>query len=719
MPEARFGLLKLAPERAEPSKEDPEGGEGEGETAGGKDRHSEGRPFGEIRGSSRASIPGIIPGFPLFTQDGLPIFAHSGRTYLPVPRENAGPMRILKSIWRFTMSIRFGVALILALMVVMMFATQFEASTSTRAMKHFIYGSAWFDAGVFLFVVNLVVNTLRRRPYGFRHAGFLTVHVGVLTIVAGGLATRWFGIDGTMPIPEGSTSRAILLPESDLVVEAGGAAHRFTTHYDLEPWRQNHDDVFEIPGTKYAVRIDRYYPTGAVSDTLVDSASGEGPIVQVAVGNGASEPISGWLVARSPEQSFADVSGVRVHLAESDRIGAIEESWMRAAAPASGSAAKASAPANAGTLRLVWADGGMENLVVPAAGDAVLPTTRPGIRVHVDQVFRAFVLTDDGFAEGEGAAPNPAIRFHLVAGGGSIEEHFSFAQFPEFRMSPNEGEEHLLSHADWIPSPDALAAGGAPRAREIAFEWMGTGVLVTHTSWEDPLDGTPIGLGETRRFASAGVVLRVLQAAADGRVARTVEKVSDEVMNPVVHVRLEVESAGPIRHAGIFDLLRGGRGLEPANVDPNRAWVFHGTEHAFATPDGPIRVRYESRRIPLEFGIELNDFIEKQYPGVALAASYESHVRVVPGDGEPFPEKIYMNHPLKYAGFTFYQASFQRTPEGETTVLSVARDPGMTVSFVGYCILVFGLLVIFFVKPTLRRLDDRIARSRAAAKGTP
>jgi cytochrome c biogenesis protein ResB len=128
----------------------------------------------------------------------------------------------------------------------------------------------------------------------------------------------------------------------------------------------------------------------------------------------------------------------------------------------------------------------------------------------------------------------------------------------------------------------------------------------------------------------------------------------------------------------------------PASIDPNRAWVFHGSEHAFHTPEGPLKVRYESRTIPIPFGIRLDDFIERRYPGVEMAASYESHVHVVPAIGDPFVEKIHMNHPLKYGGYTFYQASFQRTPEGEITVLSVAKDPGMTVSFVGYCVLVAG-----------------------------
>jgi hypothetical protein len=596
-------------------------------------------------------------------------------------------------------------------MFVMMFATQFEASTSTRAMKHYIYGSAWFDAGVYLFVVNIVVNTLRRRPFGFRHAGFLTVHSAILMIVAGGLMTRYLGTDGTMPIPEGGESRSILLPDSDLVVEFDGRTTRVPTHFDLQPWKPDQERVVEIPGTSYALRIDRYFPSAAVTDTLLEESSGQGPIVQVALGTGETEPTSGWLLARDPAQGVAQVGSVTLRFVESPALAGIRETWAKRPAP------KPAPPAPhgpAGTLQLVWADGGMETITVPS-NESRVRTTRAGVDVHVDQIFRAFVLTDTGFADGEGAAENPALRFHLVDANGPIEEHFSFTHFPEFRATPPEGKEHRLSHALWMPTDHAH---GAPlgEERELVLEWREPGTIVTHTSWKDTLDGAPIGVGETRAFTDAGLLLRVLQAAPDGRVARTVTKISDEVENPVLHVRLE-ERDDTIRHAGLFDFLRGEHGLTPAAIDPNRAWVFHGSEHAFATPEGPLTVRYESRTIPLPFGIRLDDFVERRYPGIETAASYESHVQVVPTSGDPFAEKIHMNHPLKYGGYTFYQASFQRTPEGEITVLSVAKDPGMTFSFFGYCVLVAGLLVIFFVKPYLRRLDDRIARARAAALG--
>jgi hypothetical protein len=186
-------------------------------------------------------------------------------------------------------------------------------------------------------------------------------------------------------------------------------------------------------------------------------------------------------------------------------------------------------------------------------------------------------------------------------------------------------------------------------------------------------------------------------------------------MRPAIQVALvEPDDSEPLRLASVVDLIRGKRPLKLASVDPNRSWLFHNEDEVeFTTPEGPIVVRYEGRTVPLDFGIHLEDFREETYPGISMAASYESHVLVRPAVGTEFPHEIKMNHPLKHAGYTFYQASFQRTPQGEEiTVLSVARDPGMQVSFFGYCVLSAGLLLIFFVKPYFRKLDDRIARSR-------
>ena len=271
-------------------------------------------------------------------------------------------------------------------------------------------------------------------------------------------------------------------------------------------------------------------------------------------------------------------------------------------------------------------------------------------------------------------------------------------------MDPPEGQTWLVTHGAWEPAAHAGAF-----AREVVIEHAGEGRWVTWTNWGEPTDGSVLEMNETRELAGAGVLLRALESADHGVLARTVVKESDEIRRPVLLVRLVEEAGGgaPANAAFLGALRR--PVVQVADADPNEVWLFHGESFRFETASGPIDVQFRSRSVPLDFSIHLEDFREETYPGISMAASYESHVTVQPAAGEPFQEKIYMNHPLKYAGYTFYQASFQRTPEGEVTILSVARDPGMTVSFVGYCILVGGLLLIFFAKPYLRKLDDRRA----------
>jgi len=617
-------------------------------------------------------------------------------------------MSFLRRLVHALLTIRFGVVLMIFLMVVMMFATQFEASTSTRAMKYYIYGSTWFDVGVFLFVVNIVVNTWRRRPYRLRHIGFLTVHVGVLTIVAGGLCTRWLGIDGTMPIAEGERAGVISLPENDLVVEAGGGVVHHPVAYELQPWIEERQDFYDVPGTPYRLFVDRYFPTGAVVDTVLDDSPEPNPMIRLALGADGAGPTSDWIASRDPDRRSLTVGAARVRYVEADALPEIRERWA--------SEEDAEPAALAGQLRLFWTDGRAETLDVPADPRAPLSTSRPEVRVEVVQVFRSFVLTGDGHGDAVDKPENPAIHFRVHAPDG-VESHFSFTAFPDFRADPPEGKEWTVSHASWTPDPHALRDPG--RAAEVAVVREHAGRFATWTDWGDPLDGAPIGIGETRTFAGRGIVLRILDSVENGRVAREVRRSSDEIVRPVLRVHLvEPVEPAPPRLASMLDFLRGGRATEAADCDPNRAWLFHGTRFEFDTPYGPVRVGYEGRSIPLDFGIRLTDFREETYPGVTLAASYESHVVVEPAEGEEFPVRIYMNHPLKHAGYTFYQASFQRTPEGgEITVLSVARDPGMKVSFVGYCILVAGLLLIFFVKPYFIRLDNRRARRRVAAEG--
>jgi cytochrome c biogenesis protein ResB len=93
--------------------------------------------------------------------------------------------------------------------------------------------------------------------------------------------------------------------------------------------------------------------------------------------------------------------------------------------------------------------------------------------------------------------------------------------------------------------------------------------------------------------------------------------------------------------------------------------------------------------------MKLKNFSVGRYPGTMMAMSYESVVDVAGQE-----HVISMNEPLKHAGFTFYQASFQEDESGKPflSVLSVNYDPGRWIKYLGSIILVLGIILLFYEK---------------------
>jgi hypothetical protein len=111
--------------------------------------------------------------------------------------------------------------------------------------------------------------------------------------------------------------------------------------------------------------------------------------------------------------------------------------------------------------------------------------------------------------------------------------------------------------------------------------------------------------------------------------------------------------------------------------------------------DRMYMISYGHRRLPLDFSLTLKDFRVGRYQGTQRASSYESDVDV-PGRGLT---KISMNEPLKYAGFTFYQASFEQDPAGVmTSILSVNYDPGRWIKYIGSMMIVIGSSILFWFR---------------------
>lgn len=91
--------------------------------------------------------------------------------------------------------------------------------------------------------------------------------------------------------------------------------------------------------------------------------------------------------------------------------------------------------------------------------------------------------------------------------------------------------------------------------------------------------------------------------------------------------------------------------------------------------------------IDLGFKIKLKKFVMKKYPGSMQPSSYESFITVIDKD-KTFDYHIYMNHILVYKGYRFYQASY--FPDEGGSILSVNKDPGMWITYLGYFLLTVG-----------------------------
>ncbi len=142
--------------------------------------------------------------------------------------------------------------------------------------------------------------------------------------------------------------------------------------------------------------------------------------------------------------------------------------------------------------------------------------------------------------------------------------------------------------------------------------------------------------------------------------------------------------------------------IETAAGEPRGTWLVSNllddrfptqtlTEADGSTWDVALRFK----RSYHDFALELIDFRFDRYPGTEIPKNFSSEV-IVHDPAEPGERKalIYMNHPLRYGGLTFYQASFDERTEA-TTVLQVVRNPGWLLPYFSVLLMGAGMTLQF------------------------
>ncbi len=94
------------------------------------------------------------------------------------------------------------------------------------------------------------------------------------------------------------------------------------------------------------------------------------------------------------------------------------------------------------------------------------------------------------------------------------------------------------------------------------------------------------------------------------------------------------------------------------------------------------------------YSLTLLDFTHETYPGTRIPKNFSSKVTLTdPEVDDSRQVLIYMNHPLRYQGDTYYQSGFE--PDNSGTVLQVVRNPSYQAPYIACVVVSLGLIYQF------------------------
>lgn len=93
------------------------------------------------------------------------------------------------------------------------------------------------------------------------------------------------------------------------------------------------------------------------------------------------------------------------------------------------------------------------------------------------------------------------------------------------------------------------------------------------------------------------------------------------------------------------------------------------------------------------YALHLDNFEHKKYPGTNIPKDFASQVSILNKEELSRSVRIYMNHPLRYQGRTYYQASYGK--QDTLSILQVVENPGWLFPYISCFIMTFGLIIHF------------------------
>jgi hypothetical protein len=671
-------------------------------------------------------------------------------------------------------SLQLAVILLTLFAAVLALGTEIESAYSARVAQEVVYRSWWFTLLLTLLGVNILFAALKKLPWKRYQIGFLITHLGLLTMLAGGVLTSLSGTDAMMALID---SPAFDIQEN---IGAPQSSNRIT-HTDDSiirvRWfdRQGNDrtKVFPFRHGSFQWRSDEYLVRDLPADVAILSTLAHpfprGWEADLGAGN-RIEVLNFYPHARQEPFSAASRSDRDVHPAVkvqliSPQFGRMPPEWLALSFDHSPSNRPwpfwAGGPAMMELLGEVPSEMLKEFLEPPPRsalgekGVLVLrldgQTHRFDVHEHLD---RAVPLPGGkqlrikkyypNYSKRENESPwDPALEFEITGADGRPQGYVLTARALARSGAMSADGKHLLGHDPhrvvmWYHPPDFRFGRGESLKGLLQFAQTEDGQLYYRAfnskigPYGFELSGAVKGGKETHPvWSGMNWRFQVIE-----HLPRAVYRPRFVPINARPGLDKREDLAATIR--GRVTTPKGSKEFWVAQGRPGRVVSVSETEH--------FLIEFGIKTEELPFTIKLLRAEQTNDPGTQSAASYSSYVQitdsgaVIPawmprfalpvtnrlgfssGGEEIIGEDrvITMNEPLNHRGYKVYQSQYEfRTWDnnGRPVSLSgftVGRDPGKWLKYLGSIMLALGIACMFYMKAYFFK-----PRSRPAAPAGP
>jgi hypothetical protein len=611
-------------------------------------------------------------------------------------------------MFRFFASLKLAVVLLAVLIIGAIAGTIYESSFDAKVARAYVYGAPWFNLWLVFLAANLTVSALSRWPWKKHHVAFLITHLGIITLLAGSLIGRIWGIEGTITLFKGEPpNNRLLVDQHQLRVhDTDGIIKGYAAEFiHRPPTKQKPRDLGPLAS---GARLSLIGYAPAIEAKLNPKPSDDGiPAIHFTIKTAMmGQRLESWLLTDDPQSGNFSMGLANIEL-------------KRGAAPSAGSGdspnrPQPNTPANTSATNAVeieesifaFAKAAEQQIARVAKGGssgAKIQLTSPhdGDKGAVSVVLGDKKWTLD-VAENLGKAkPLEGSPFTI-----RIEDYW-----PDFRITdgkpgtvsdqPNNPATVVTIKGTAVPTApatDSHSTGGAspmpaegmdPSANHLTLFVAESGEI----TYELASRKSGHSSGKLALDQSLSTGWADWQLTVDQFLPRAVRWMD---FNPVA-----------ASSSGANEMPDGVLVRIEQNKQTIEQWVPAGWEISVPTSPNEVHIAYGWRQIPLPIGLELLDFEVKRNEGSDAPAGFKSTVRVTTAEGESATGQCWMNNPFSYptawwrswTGLTFKMSQASWNPENlSQSTIQILRDPGWLLKWIGSLLIVIGIFLMFYVR---------------------